>query len=155
ATGAARTSYPMPDEGHCNDLAQDAHGNLYVTDSLHPRVLRFAPGAQALTIWAESPVLDGGGPYPGLNGIPIDRGRDIYVSRLALRSIAAGLNDPSSGDDRWYTGLFHRIEVPPADPEQGKRRDGTTRRAVRYAIDRAAAGFLKATRLAMVDGRFL
>src|ERR1700761_7068554 len=34
ATGAPRASYPMPDAGYCNDLAQDARGNVYVTDSL-------------------------------------------------------------------------------------------------------------------------
>src|SRR5262249_54523415 len=40
ATGAPRASHAMPDAGYCNDLAQDARGNLYVTDSFHPRVLR-------------------------------------------------------------------------------------------------------------------
>ncbi|HAT33277.1 MAG TPA: hypothetical protein DCW29_21235, partial [Janthinobacterium sp.] len=44
-SGAARGDYPLPAgadgrPGHCNDVAQDARGALYVTDSLQPRLLR-------------------------------------------------------------------------------------------------------------------
>ena len=65
ASGAPRASYPMPDKGYCNDLAQDRQGNLYVTDSRHPRVLRWTPGAQALAVWKEDDLLGGAGPFPG------------------------------------------------------------------------------------------
>jgi len=83
ATGAPRASYPMPDAGYCNDIAQDARGALYVTDSFHPRVLRLAPGAPALTVWKEDALLAGAGPYRGLNGIAIDGASDVYVSIVA------------------------------------------------------------------------
>ena len=48
ATGAPRASYPMPEDDYCNDLVQGKSGNLYVTDSLYPRILRLAPGKAAL-----------------------------------------------------------------------------------------------------------
>ena len=108
ATGAPRASYAMPDEGYCNDLVQDARGNLYVTDSFQPRVLRLAPGAAALTVWKEAPALAGEGPYKGLNGIAIDGGRDVYVS---LVSAATHLLRIGLGADG-QAGEISRIEAP-------------------------------------------
>lgn len=108
ATGAPRASYAMPDEGYCNDLVQDARGNLFVTDSFHPRVLRLAPGAAALTVWKEAPALAGEGPYKGLNGIAIDGGRDVYVSLVAA---APHLLRISLGADG-QAGEISRIEAP-------------------------------------------
>ncbi|MBD9663032.1 hypothetical protein FB547_10724 [Variovorax beijingensis] len=108
ATGTPRASYAMPDAGYCNDLAQDTRGNIYVTDSFHPRVLRLAPGASALAVWKEDPALAGEGPYKGLNGIAIDGGRAIYVSLVVASShlLRIGLN----ADGR--AGEVTRIEAP-------------------------------------------
>ena len=50
SSGADQASYAIADDGYCNDLAQDKQGSLYVTDSRHPRVLRWRPGAQALAV---------------------------------------------------------------------------------------------------------
>lgn len=108
ATGAPRASYAMPDEGYCNDLAQDARGNLYVTDSFHPRVLRLAPGAAALTVWKEDPALAGEGPYKGLNGIAIDGGREVYVSLVAAASHLLRIGLGADGQ----AGEITRIEAP-------------------------------------------
>jgi streptogramin lyase len=85
ATGAPQASFPMPDAGYCNDLAQDARGNVYVTDSLHPRVLRIAPDGRALATWKEDPQLADRsvfGEFKALNGIAID-GDGVVVSVLA------------------------------------------------------------------------
>lgn len=108
ATGAPRASYAMPDGGYCNDLAQDTRGNLYVTDSYHPRVLKLAPGAAALAIWKEDPALAGPGPYKGLNGIAIDRGRDVYVSLVAAASYVLRIGLGADGN----AGEVTRIEAP-------------------------------------------
>ena len=108
ATGAPRASYAMPDAGYCNDLAQDARGNIYVTDSLHPRVLRFTPGAAALTVWKEDPALAGPGPYKGLNGIAIDSGRNVYVSLVAAASYLLRIDLGTDG----RAGDVTRIEAP-------------------------------------------
>ncbi|MGY2733555.1 hypothetical protein [Sphingomonas sp. UYP23] len=79
ATGAPRAHYLMPDKGHCNDLAQDTDGSIYVTDSFHPRILRLRSGARTLETWIEDPALGSGSTKYYLNGIAID-GRSIYVS---------------------------------------------------------------------------
>jgi streptogramin lyase len=108
ATGTPRASFAMPDAGYCNDLAQDARGNIYVTDSFHPRVLRLAPGASALAVWKESPALAGEGPYKGLNGIAIDDGRDVYVSLVAAASHLLRIGLSADGG----AGEVTRIEAP-------------------------------------------
>ena len=108
ATGAPHASYAMPDNGYCNDLAQDARGNLYVTDSFHPRVLKLAPGAAALAVWKEDPALAGPGPYKGLNGIAIDGGRDVYVSLVAAASYVLRIGLGADGN----AGEVTRIEAP-------------------------------------------
>ena len=108
ATGAPRASYAMPDNGYCNDMAQDAAGNLYVTDSYHPRVLRLAPGATALTVWKEDPALAGAGPYTGLNGIAIDGGRNVYVSLVAAAPYLLRIDLNTDG----RPGEVTRIEAP-------------------------------------------
>lgn len=82
ATGAPRGNWPMPDHGYCNDLAQDGRGILYVTDSLHPRVLRLTPGAAALEVWAEDPALGGGEGGYFLNGVAVTA-EGLYVSAVA------------------------------------------------------------------------
>ncbi len=56
-SGAPRGSYVMPEQGYCNDLAQDKRGTLYVTDSLHPRILRLDLSGGMLVIWKESPAF--------------------------------------------------------------------------------------------------
>lgn len=108
ATGAPRASYAMPDGGYCNDLAQDARGNLYVTDSHHPRVLKLAPGAASLAIWKEDPALAGAGPYKGLNGIAIDGGRDVYVSLVAAAPYVLRIGLGADGK----AGEVTRVEAP-------------------------------------------
>jgi streptogramin lyase len=108
ATGAPRASYAMPDAGYCNDMAQDAAGNIYVTDSFHPRVLRLAPDATALTVWKEDPALAGTGPYKGLNGIAIDGGRNVYVSLVAAAPYLLRIDLGSGGQ----AGEVTHIEAP-------------------------------------------
>jgi len=98
----------MPDGGYCNDLAQDARGNLYVTDSYHPRVLKLAPGAASLVTWKEDPALAGSGPYKGLNGIAIDGGRDVYVSLVAAAPYVLRIGLVADGK----AGEVTRVEAP-------------------------------------------
>lgn len=82
ATGQPRASYAMPDHGFCNDLVQDSHGTIYVTDSRNPRVLRWRPGDQRLQAWAESAAFAKGREGFYLNGIALDGDGTIYVSAV-------------------------------------------------------------------------
>jgi sugar lactone lactonase YvrE len=77
-TGARKGSYDFPGGGFANDLTLDAGGNLYVTDSWSPRILRLQPGATALDEWIFDPRL--GVEQWSLNGIDYDpRANVIYT----------------------------------------------------------------------------
>ena len=70
-TGAARGCYDFPGGGFANDLTFDRQGNLYVTDSWTPRILRLKAGGTALDEWINDPRL--GVEQWSLNGIDFDR----------------------------------------------------------------------------------
>jgi len=55
-TGAAKRSVPLPDpHSFCNDIAVDAGGAVYVTDSANPIVLRLPAGATGFEVFATNP----------------------------------------------------------------------------------------------------
>jgi sugar lactone lactonase YvrE len=72
----------VPDDvnGFCNDMAMDAAGNLYATDSWYPRILRLPVGQDTLEDWAVAPeVFPSADPWH-LNGIDVDRtSNTVYV----------------------------------------------------------------------------
>ncbi len=68
-----------------NDLAFDADGNLYVTDSFAATIYKVPWGGGSPEVWFADPRLAGnlGLPY-GVNGIRIDRNnKNVYVSVTA------------------------------------------------------------------------
>jgi sugar lactone lactonase YvrE len=75
-----------------NDLAFDASGKLYVTDSMRATIYTVAPGGGALQTWFESSYLVGGPPFPiGVNGIRLSpAGDEVYftVSTSPLPELA-------------------------------------------------------------------
>jgi len=84
-TGAAKRSIPLL-EPHpfCNDIAVDAGGAVYVTDSANPTVLRLAPGAPRFEVFATN--LQFAPPQPnsaGLDGIAFGGDGDLYVTTYA------------------------------------------------------------------------
>lgn len=53
STGAPKGKYPLPEAGaFCNDIAIDASGNVYVTDTNNMLVDRLSKGGTTLEIWA-------------------------------------------------------------------------------------------------------
>jgi sugar lactone lactonase YvrE len=70
-TGQAKGSYDFPGGGFANDLTIDDQGNLYVTDSWTPRILRLPAGGSKLEEWINHPQL--GVEQWSLNGIDFDR----------------------------------------------------------------------------------
>lgn len=79
ATGEPAGSFDFPGGGFCNDIAIDADGNVYATDSLAPRILTLPAGEDQLEIWLEDERFGGEG--FNLNGIEVD-GDTLYTVNL-------------------------------------------------------------------------
>lgn len=107
ATGEPRASYPMPEAGYCNDLAQDDAGTLYVTDTFHPRVLRLRPSDKALQVWKEDAAFSAGPEGYKLNGIAVDRNH-LYVSLVTAAPYLLRVDIKPDGS----AGPVARIDMP-------------------------------------------
>jgi sugar lactone lactonase YvrE len=84
-TGAAKRSVPLSEpHSFCNDIAVDAGGAIYVTDSANPNVLRLPAGASRFEIFATNPQF--APPQPnsaGLDGIAFGGDGALYVTTYA------------------------------------------------------------------------
>jgi sugar lactone lactonase YvrE len=69
-----------------NAIAQDRHGNLFVSDSFLGAIFKVTPDGSSPTIWIEdarlTPVAPGDGPPFGANGLAFDRNQQfLYVAQ--------------------------------------------------------------------------
>ncbi len=84
-TGAAKRSVSLPEpNSFCNDIAVDASGAVYVTDSANPSVLRLPAGAARFEVFATNPQF--APPQPnsaGLDGIAFGGDGAMYVTTYA------------------------------------------------------------------------
>ena len=84
-TGTSRRSVPLPGaHAFCNDIAVDASGAVYVTDSASPNVLRLAAGASTFEVFTSNPQFlppQAGG--AGLDGIAFGGDGNLYVTTYA------------------------------------------------------------------------
>ncbi len=78
-SGAPLQSYEFPNGGFCNDITLDANGNVYVTDSFNPRILRLNKSQSRLETWFENESFKGEG--FNLNGITFVDNK-IYVVKM-------------------------------------------------------------------------
>ncbi len=95
-TGADKGSYDLPGGGFPNDLTMDDQGNLYVTDSWTPRILRLAAGGTKLEEWLNDPQL--GAEQWSLNGIDFDASSHVLytVNQRAGLLFRVALNEDGS-----------------------------------------------------------
>jgi streptogramin lyase len=71
-TGAATRSVPLPGaHAFCNDIAVDARGAIYVTDSAGPNILRLPAGASTFEVFASSPQFSRPKGVSGSMGLPL------------------------------------------------------------------------------------
>jgi sugar lactone lactonase YvrE len=74
-----------------NGMAEDRHGNMYVTDSILGRIYKFDPDDNnALAVWLESPLLLSHNPNlpVGANDLAFDQDQDfLYVSQAGDRRV--------------------------------------------------------------------
>jgi len=78
-TGEPLQSYEFPNSGFCNDITLDFNGNVYVTDSFNPRILRLNKSQSRLETWFENDAFKGEG--FNLNGIT-SIGNNIYTVKM-------------------------------------------------------------------------
>ena len=88
-SGVAKRSIPLPGASpFCNDIAVDASGAVYVTDSAGPNVLRLRAGTSAFEVFASSPQFlpppSGGA---GLDGIAFGSDGNLYVTTYAAGAL--------------------------------------------------------------------
>lgn len=84
-SGAPKGQYPLPTPGaFCNDIAVDAAGNAYATDTNNMEVVRLKKGAPRLEVWAGGGDF---GPKGGvLDGISV-LGRRVLVNTLGTSKV--------------------------------------------------------------------
>jgi sugar lactone lactonase YvrE len=84
-TGTAKGHFVFPTEkGVCNDIAVDADGNAYATDTNNMEIVRLKKGATALEVWAGNGAF---GPKGGvLDGISV-LGKRVVANTLATSKL--------------------------------------------------------------------
>jgi sugar lactone lactonase YvrE len=81
-----KASFPLASPGGvCNDLAMDAKGNLYVTDSFFG-IERLPAGGAALEVWKNDPLFTAGQGQFAVDGLVID-GSDLYANNLTTGAL--------------------------------------------------------------------
>jgi streptogramin lyase len=87
-SGAPKARYPLPGAGaFCNDIAVDADGNAYVTDTNNMLVGKLAAGGEQIEVWAGADSAFG--PKGGvLDGIAV-LGDRVFVNALATSKLFA------------------------------------------------------------------
>jgi streptogramin lyase len=113
-TGNGKRSVSLPgSHAFCNDIAVDAQGSVYVTDSANPTILKLSAGATAFDVFAQdssfSAAQSGGA---GLDGIAFGSDGNLYVTnytageliRVEVKGGRAGRITSLSGN--------HRLKFP-------------------------------------------
>jgi sugar lactone lactonase YvrE len=115
-TGIGKRSVSLPGtHAFCNDIAVDAKGSLYVTDSANPTILKLSPGATTFEVFAQDSAFSApqsGG--AGLDGIAFGSDGNLYVTtyavgglfRVEVKAGMAGRITALSGD--------HQLRFPDA-----------------------------------------
>jgi len=85
-TGNGRRSVSLPGtHPFCNDIAVDAKGSIYVTDSANPTILKLSPGATTFEVFAQDSAFSApqsGG--AGLDGIAFGSDGNLYVTTYTV-----------------------------------------------------------------------
>jgi len=84
-TGNGKRSVSLPGtHAFCNDIAVDAKGSIYVTDSANPTILKLSPDATTFEVFAQDSAFSApqsGG--AGLDGIAFGGDGNLYVTTYA------------------------------------------------------------------------
>jgi hypothetical protein len=115
-TGIGKRSVSLPGtHAFCNDIAEDAKGSLYVTDSANPTILKLSPGAATFEVFAQDSAFSAPqSGAAGLDGIAFGSDGNLYVTNYA----AGGLFrvEVNAGRAERITALSgdHQLRFPDA-----------------------------------------
>ncbi len=111
-TGAHKAHYELPTQGaFCNDIAVDAAGNAYATDTNNMEVVRLKKGGQQLEVWAGN---GGFGPKGGvLDGISV-LGTRVLVNTLGTSKL---FSVPIGADGKSGTVTEVKLDKPISRPD--------------------------------------
>ncbi len=99
-TAAYVASHPFPTDAGpalCNDMALDAHGNLFATDTVGGRIFRLLADGEDLQLFAEDEELG------GIDGIAFAGNGTLYVNSVQRNTLMR--------IDRDREGEFRRVRV--------------------------------------------
>ena len=81
-SGSTRAHYVFPTgKGFCNDIAVDAHGNVYATDTNNMEIVRLEKGGSTLEVWAGNGDFGKPQDHGVLDGISVV-GNRVYANTL-------------------------------------------------------------------------
>jgi sugar lactone lactonase YvrE len=109
-TGKVLRVILMPDGGFGNDLALDANGGVYLTDSMRPRIYYLAPGADKLQVWAEDKRF--GSKELGLSGIARRPDGVTIVGLFSSGNLYKVIPQPQGGVKVEAIPLERKLENP-------------------------------------------
>lgn len=93
-TGKVLRSLLMPNNGFGNDLALDADGGVYITDSFNPQIYYLAPGANQLETWIENELFRPNSEKIGLAGIARNSSGITIVGMYSAGKLLKITNQP-------------------------------------------------------------
>jgi len=111
-TGKPEGHYVFPtDKGFCNDIAVDAQGNAYATDTNNMEVVRLQKGGTALEVWAGNGAF---GPKGGvLDGISV-LGKRVVANTLATSKL---FSVPIEADGKAGTAVEVQLDREISHPD--------------------------------------
>ena len=161
-TGNGRRSVSLPGpHAFCNDIAVDAQGSVYVTDSANPTILKLSAGATAFDVFAQDSSFSAAqSDGAGLDGIAFGSDGNLYVTnytagelvRVEVKGGKAGRITSLSGN--------HRLKFPDGLRTLGNNSfllvegSGTLERVViqgdTFAVTQVHGGFATPTSVARI-----
>lgn len=118
STGELDARYPLPEgPAACNDIAVEAGGTVFATETAGGRIFSLSPGAGALRLFAHGEEL------VGVDGIAFAGDGTMYVNNVRA-NLVQRVNRDAAGD---YAGLTDLLLSEPVSGPDGLRPVGGNR----------------------------